>query len=294
MRKSKQRKRKVLIIAMLIGIILTTNFLTVFAATDENSSTSYFDRLIQILNTDEKLTDIEYRKLLTNTLEENPYFLVSLNDEELDALEKIYQQVFKDLLTIHINTSDVSLTFFGLSLLADLDTLLNNIPVDLYVEATSTLKDDQLNTINRLIDKNDYQKPFDVFLIDVKTIIQEEETVIQEPVIPIRMLRYNIMIMDDPASIKAYSIHQDTTEEIETTIFSKKVIKIKTSTIDGFALVSTQQKTIIVDKPLGLFDFTIDNNRLILSGVLILGVGTLIGYLMVLAIKTKKQVEAKD
>jgi hypothetical protein len=294
MKTSKQRNSKVLIIAMLIGIILTTNFLTVFAATDENNSISYFDRLIQILNTSEKLTDIEYRELLTNTLEENPYFLVSLNDEELDALEKIYQQVFKNLLTIHINTNDVSLTFFGIALLADLDTLLHDIPVDLYIEATSTLKNDQLNTIKSLIDKNDYQEPFDVFLIAVKSIIQAEETLIQEPSIPIRMLRYNILIMDDPAFIKAYSIHQNTTEEIETTIFSTKVMKIKTTTLDGFALVSTQQKTTIVDKPLGLFDFTIDKNRLIVSGLLILGVGTLISYLMVLAIKTKKQVEAKD
>lgn len=292
MEKARKCSSKVVIISMLLICALTANFLVVFAATNEDESTSYFDTLIYILETNTELTDAQYRELLSNTIEENPYFLVSLNDNELDALEKIYKRVFENLLTIHINTNDVSLTFFGLYLLADLQTLLDNIPVDLYVEVISSLSDNQLKTVRKLIDLNAYQEPFDEFSISIKSIVQDKETIIQQTEFPISLLRYNINIIDNFNSIKAYSIHQDKTQELESTVFSKKVIHLKTTTVNGFFILSTEEKVTEEEKPLGLFDFTIDNNRLILSGALLIGVSILISYLMGLALKTKKQVEA--
>lgn len=292
MEKARKCSSKVVIISMLLICALTANFLVVFAATNEDESTSYFDTLIYILETNTELTDAQYRELLSNTIEENPYFLVSLNDNELDALEKIYKRVFENLLTIHINTNDVSLTFFGLYLLADLQTLLDNIPVDLYVEVISSLSDNQLKTVRKLIDLNAYQEPFDEFSISIKSIVQDKETIIQQTEFPISLLRYNINVIDNFNSIKAYSIHQDKTQELESTVFSKKVIHLKTTTVNGFFILSTEEKVTEEEKPLGLFDFTIDNNRLILSGALLIGVSILISYLMGLALKTKKQVEA--
>jgi hypothetical protein len=292
MEKLKKQSRKLVMISMLFMYVLTTNFSSVLAATDENNSISYYDQLILVLESDETLTSTEYRELLLKVLEENPYFLITLNDDELSVLEKIYNQVFSEQLKVHINTNNVSLLFFGLPLLADLKSLLNNIPVDLYVEVTPTLDSDNLNILETLVDVKAYQDPFDVFTLEVKQIIHSKQKVIHESDIPIRILRYNIEIVDEPEFIKAYSIQKSTIQELDSIIYSHKVMQIKTYTLDGFSLLSIQTKEIPPKKFLGWADLTIDSNRLFFSGALLIGVGILIGYLMKLALKTKKQVEA--
>lgn len=292
MRKLRKQKRIFLIIMMLLVNMLMMNVSPVLASTNENQTTSYFDRLINVLNTNEILTDKAYHELLSNVLEENPYFLVSLNDREIDALEKIYQKIFSGILTIHFSESDVFLTFFGLSLLADLDSLLNNIPVDLYVNASFTLDQNQLNTIEIFLESNKDKEMLDVFQIKCKQVIQQEETHIQQTNIPIRILRYNIDLKKNNKRSMAYSINGTTMNQLDLMVYSNKVVKIKTEVLNGFVLVGHKEETPKTDSLPSYFDFTIDSNRLWFSGVLVLGVGILISYLMALALKTKKQVEA--
>lgn len=287
----RTRVKKLHIISVVLTLLIMTYFSPVLASTSQNNTISSYDTLIELLNNDSTLTKDEYHTLLMNVMKENPAFLLTLNDQETDALAKIYKVVFDDLLMININKNEMGILFYGVELLADLNSLLHNVKVEISIEATPTLESDAADCLDAYISDKSYQQPIDRFTLVVIQRINQEQTRLIQADIPIRLLRYNLNIKEELNDIKALSILPTSLQEVESTVYSAKVVKIKTVDLDAFSLISTKKKEETEKKFFSFVDASIDSNRLIMSAIIIIAATSLIVYLLFVGLKIKKQVE---
>lgn len=234
--------------ASVIAIVQAVQQVTKTAVTP--TFTQKVNSLINVLDGTKEMTSLELKAVLKEIVSKDEHFVDYLSQDEAAKLDALLIETFKDTLKITTQNEGIPVVFEGLALLADLKSLIDGKVVEMTVDISNTLPQEDESILSSYMKSQLVDQSLTYTLnINISQVVGNQSTSITELSRPVTLTFEVPSDFKNQGELEIIRIHNGEAQVLSVTLNENYTFSFITDRFSSFTLVKKVEKERI-DEPI--------------------------------------------